>query len=331
MSRRLKQVIKTANAGIGSELELATFQDFVLESSLQSDAVRLPRGRDLNQMGCPENPGRIEFVEIYRTRWLMSSRCPMDKERISQREASEAVYGDNTPGRWAFHDTHDPLVRYLRDRRLSIALAKVLEEADLPSGATALVTCAGVGGEGTFLADRGFAVTVSDFSHNAMKLCSERDPRLRTILLDAQNVGVRDNSFDLVLVQDGLHHLRKPTEGLTEMLRVAKQAVVLIEPHAGAVANILGHEWEKEEGAVNYVFRWTKVMLTQVAYSYSLDPGLKIFALRIWDHNVVVGRVTKTLAPPRLRPALARLTYALLRPLAPFGNMMVAVIIKPGD
>jgi SAM-dependent methyltransferase len=175
-----------------------------------------------------------------------------------QREAFDAVYGVGR-SRWAFHDDPDPLVRYLRDRRLALGLERLEALTPVDRAAwTVLVVCGGVGGEATWLLDNGFAeVTVSDFSANALAVCAEREPRATTLELDAEGPAVGDSSYDLVLVQDGLHHLRRPVLGFTEMLRVARRAVVVIEPHDGLVGRLLGRTWEEHDGVRNYVFRWT--------------------------------------------------------------------------
>ena len=67
-----------------------------------------------------------------------------------------------------------------------------------------------------------------------MALCRSFDERLKTRVLNAEEMSeVEDGSYDLVLVQDGLHHLPRPTLGFTEMLRVARIAAIVIEPHSG--------------------------------------------------------------------------------------------------
>ena len=148
-------------------------------------------------------------------------------ERVdAQREAFEKVYGAGDE-HLAFHDSTDPLMRYVRDRRLSVALRRLVRSC--PAGWrdwSALVVCGGVGGEGTFLHNVGFApVTVSDVSPAAIEACGRRDPRLVGKVMDAESLDAPDGSYDLVLVQDGLHHLSRPVTGLTEMLRVARRAV----------------------------------------------------------------------------------------------------------
>ena len=250
----------------------------------------------------------------------------------AQRAAYERSYGHSAPDTWVFHDTRDPLVRFLRDRRLQRGVDHFLRVSGLSAASLdALVVCGGVGGEGSYLADRGFgAVTVSDFSDNALAICSLRDPRLQIMRLDAMQLDVPDESFDVVLVQDGLHELRQPTIGFTEMLRVARRAAIVIEPHAGLVARGLGTTWESHEGVENYVFRWSRSLVREVAHSYLLRRAARIDVLRFWDHNVTMKRVADRFGGDALGLAAARATYRVLDLGAPWlGNMMVAVVCKP--
>jgi ubiquinone/menaquinone biosynthesis C-methylase UbiE len=256
----------------------------------------------------------------------------MPDEGVTQCDAFERRYAGSDLRRWAFHDTADPVVRYLRDRRLAMAV-ELLERrvGDALYDWTVLVVCGGVGGEGSYLAKRGFKeVTVSDFSERALALCRERDSRLRTRLLDAECMGAGDGEYDLVLVQDGLHHLRQPTRGLTEMLRVSRRAAVLIEPHAGVVARLFGHTWEVEEGAVNYVFRWHPLLFEQVTRSYLLKGNYTLEMIRFWDNNSVMVGIARAVGGGKLGLVTIRLMYGVLNTLIrPLGNMFIGAVIKP--
>lgn len=250
----------------------------------------------------------------------------------AQREAFERNF-DAPPERWADLDTADPATRYTRDRRLRIAIDRLREvTGDDLSSWSALVVCGGAGGEGSYLVNRGLGrVTVSDFSPRALGHCRRRDPRLDTALLDAERLDLPDACFDLVLVQDGLHHLPRPALGLTEMLRVARRAVVVIEPHAGLVARAFGRTWERNGEAVNYVYRWDERTLVQTVRAYLLERPCAIEDLRCWDYTVLFFRIARRLGRWELASRLQKLIYRVLNvcpPLRALGNMMVAVIVK---
>lgn len=249
-----------------------------------------------------------------------------------QKTAFDTIYTCEDRDRWSFHDTDDVLIRYLRDRRIRIAIAhlkKVTNNHDLGRW-TALVICGGVGGEGTLLANLGFReTTVSDFSESALKICSARDPRLQTRVINAEKVDAPDNSFDVVLVQDGLHHLPRPVSGYTEMLRVARKAAIVIEPHTGLIANMIGTEWEQHGDCINYVFRWNKQLLTQVTRSVLLKSRYDARVIRTWDHNVVMGKVARMVGGGRFGLFVVRGCYGVLNCcFGWFGNMFIGVVVK---
>jgi ubiquinone/menaquinone biosynthesis C-methylase UbiE len=248
---------------------------------------------------------------------------------MRQHTAFENAYAD--PSRWAFHDTDDPLIRYLRDRRIRIGVEHVMRVVrSSPATWDALVVCGGVGGEGTLLANLGFAsVTVSDYSENALAVCRRRDPRLQTRPMNAEQMDLPDGAYDLVLVQDGLHHLSRPVQGFTEMLRVARRGVLVMEPHWGLVAKLLGTTWEDHGGEVNFVFRWNQMLLEQAARSYLLRQPCYIKALRLWDHASAVHRLASRLPSGSSQRALARACYGILDGLfRPLGNAMIGVVVK---
>ncbi|MDQ4069369.1 MAG: class I SAM-dependent methyltransferase [Actinomycetota bacterium] len=255
----------------------------------------------------------------------------MADAEASQRAAFGECYGSGDE-RWAFHYTSDPLTRYLRDRRLNLALDALTNAVPTDVAIeSVLVVCGGVGGEGTFFRKRGFRdVTVSDFSSEALERCKRLDPALKTSILHAERMDVPDSSYDLVVVQDGLHHLPRPALGFTEMLRVARVAVVLIEPHRGVIGKLLGHEWEVQRDAVNYVFRWNTMMLEQCTRSYLLSREARVIGTRVWDHGLAVANAVRRL-PTSWRFPAAKAIYSALRPMSPIGNMMVGVVVKSGD
>jgi ubiquinone/menaquinone biosynthesis C-methylase UbiE len=250
-----------------------------------------------------------------------------------QRERASRIHGDPTEGLWDYHYTSDPLIRYLRDRRLHRALKELAKRGRLDvANQSVLLVCGGVGGEGTFLANQGFVdVTVSDLSEKAMELCRRFDGRLKTRVLNAEEMSeVEDGSYDLVVVQDGLHHLPRPMLGFTEMLRVARTAVVVIEPHSGIVARAIGKQWEVDGDAVNYVFRWNRSMLEQTTRSYLLQEDAEVIMCRFFDHNLVVNRTVSKLPLPRRPQVLAaKAVYGMLQVAGRMGNMMVGIVLKP--
>jgi len=234
--------------------------------------------------------------------------------------------------RWSFHDTPDSLTRFLRDRRQKRALQELVRQTGVQTGSwgKVLVVCGGVGGEGTFLRKQGFQnVTVSEFDPSLLKIMGQRDPDLRGAACDAQRLAFSDASFDLVLVQDGIHHLKNPALGVTEMLRVARRAVVVIEPHEGWVARLFGTKVERDGGHENFVFRWNHRMFVQVVSSYLVGEKFQVRTMRFWDHSLAMLRLVRWLPCNRFKLAAIRAGYGLLDRLFGFlGNMFIGIAIR---
>lgn len=138
---------------------------------------------------------------------------------------------------------------------------------------------------------------------------------------------VEANSYDLVLVQDGLHHLPRPATGFTEMLRVARKAVIVIEPYLSLIGNALGTKWEVHNKEINYVYRWNRNMIEQTVKSYLLHGYDSIKVFRLWDHGSAVLKLIKKL-PKNIRIPAAKFIYSLLSVINFSGNMIVSVVTK---
>lgn len=250
-------------------------------------------------------------------------------EQVKQQQnAYEEIYSPDHIAEFDFHTTSDPLTRYLRDRRLHKALEFLRQQYGDISTWSVLLTCGGVGGEGLFFKKNGFAdVTVSDISENSLLICNQFDPTIKTIMLNGESLDVPEGSYDLVVVQDGLHHLPRPVSGFTEMLRVAKKAVVVIEPYDSTIGNLMGTEWEVQGDAINYVYRWDRNSITQAVKSYQLKSYKQIKVLRFWDHGFKVSKLAEKF-PKSMRLTVAKTVYAIFWPFSAAGNMMVAIILK---
>lgn len=72
-----------------------------------------------------------------------------------------------------------------------------------------------------------YDVTCLDFSHNILSIC----PIHERINASAINMPFRNNSFDIVFCANLLHHVKKPSFVINEMIRVSSRYLVIIEPN----------------------------------------------------------------------------------------------------
>jgi SAM-dependent methyltransferase len=107
------------------------------------------------------------------------------------------------------------------------------------AGRTLLEICAGSGMMSEKFARAGAIVTVTDFSPAAVSRARERARRYgfsaSFAVADAERPPFPDRSFDIVAVHDGLHHLENPERAIREMGRVARRAVLIMDPAKAAL------------------------------------------------------------------------------------------------
>jgi SAM-dependent methyltransferase len=228
-----------------------------------------------------------------------------------------------------------PLLKYIATWRMATAISRLLGESRgrINTSSRVLVLCAADGYEGSTLCDLGFKdVTISDLSDVALTAALERDRRLKTICLDAENVGFPDEAFDVVVTQDGLHHLQSPVRGFTEMLRVCKQAAFFLEPHDSWIGHILGKRWEVEGEAKNYVFRWNRKLVQDVASSYLVSDSFRNLSFSFWHHNPVFERIGRTLSMGQFGcNSIAATKFMLDVIFGRWGNQFCGMIILDRD
>lgn len=73
-------------------------------------------------------------------------------------------------------------------------------------------------------------VLPSDISENMLKIGKEKGVVKEYSVENAEALSFEDNSFDVVFCKEAYHHFPRPLIGVYEMIRVASEVVILIEP-----------------------------------------------------------------------------------------------------
>ena len=247
-----------------------------------------------------------------------------------QKNEFDKIYNLQNTIKFNHHITSNKLIRFLRDRRLEIAINAVKKIDDSHSfQSSILIFCGGVGGEAYYFINKGYIdVTNSDYIDN-VHIHGEQifNSSFKTLQFDAMNSGIPDSSYDYTIVQDGLHHLSCPVQGMVEMLRISKKGVIVIEPHTGIIGDLFGTDWEIVSGVYNWVFRWNKNIFSQSVKSYLLKSEYKIIVKRIFDHNLLLLKLINKL-PKSSQLLVAQLIYSMLYPFNFLGNMFIGIIVK---
>ena len=109
--------------------------------------------------------------------------------------------------------------------------------------------------------------TAIDISSSAARVTQSAFPSIKVLIADLEHLPFQDDEFDVAFVAATLHHLPRPMVGLYELLRVSREATILIEPNEGwltRLATTLGAAHEYEE-AGNYVYRLSASDVRRVA------------------------------------------------------------------
>jgi ubiquinone/menaquinone biosynthesis C-methylase UbiE/uncharacterized protein YbaR (Trm112 family) len=157
--------------------------------------------------------------------------------------------------------------------------------------------CCGHGFELEFLSQLGDSILALDISWNSLRKTRLKGRELginvEALCCDAENLPLKDNSFDLVLTHHSFHHLPVPIRGLEEMARVSRYRLALFEPAKGIMRTVvtkLGVKPETEESG-NFVYEFGR-------------EEIESFCAR---HNLVLRRFYKYLiSPPASEPAWFR-------------------------
>lgn len=218
-----------------------------------------------------------------------------------------------------------------------------LDRGVLTLDSSILAVCAGNADEALF-ADLGFTnVTLTNIdvvTGNAMHGTQNESTAWRAA--DVQALDFDDQSFDLAFVSDGLHHCRSPHRAVTEMYRVARRGVLVIESRdslAMRAAVKLGLTWHYEfnprllstrtNGGVdfgpvpNYVYRWTEREFEKLLCTYDPEHDLRF----CYYHDLALpGRMATN---PVLSTARAVFRAVMPRQGNSFGLLALRGELKP--
>ncbi|GGC01530.1 class I SAM-dependent methyltransferase [Dyadobacter sediminis] len=89
----------------------------------------------------------------------------------------------------------------------------------------------GYGFDANYFFRKGLDVTATDISGTFLPLSQSHGFFEKYSVENVEKLSFEDNSFDYIFCKEAYHHFPRPYLGVYEMLRVAREAVILIEPH----------------------------------------------------------------------------------------------------
>ena len=188
-------------------------------------------------------------------------------------------------------------------------------------------------------------------------------PGTEHIPLDAENINLPDDSFDLVFASEVLHHCNSPHRAVCEMLRVSRRYVLFLEPNDSLAMRalvrmnfsfpyelpaVIDHDYRsgglRDSHIPNYIYRWTGHEVLKTVSSCIPERIFSVHPHPYWDFSVTkedlelrkathIGSITSVLGAGNFIALLrlAQLVLNLIRPLRRQGNKFFCYIVKTQD
>ncbi len=121
-------------------------------------------------------------------------------------------------------------------------------------------------------------------------------PRKKLRVIDAEDLPLKDASYDMVYTWEVLHHVPNPQKAVDEMARVSKKYVVIFEPNRSNILQFMfGLLTKQERGTL----RSTKGYLEGLCK----NAGLEIIK------SDFCGKIPPNKTPARMMPLMSRLSF----------------------
>ena len=133
----------------------------------------------------------------------------------------------------------------------------------------------------------------------------EAAPETKHLALDAEQIDLPSDSYDLVFASEVLHHCASPHKALCEMLRVARRYVIFMEPNDSAAMNalvkmkfsfpyelaaVIDHDYQsggvRDSQIPNFLYRWSRHEVFKTVSSYLPERLFSVRAHPYWDFSV---------------------------------------------
>ena len=225
----------------------------------------------------------------------LDERMPIMPDRV------EGLYEGNIE---AINSEPVTVERYTKDRsQFDRVLRKCVEKGGIDINDTVLV----VGGrqeDAECLLRCGFhRITLSTI--DGVPDEPEAPGDLPVIAVDAEDIRLPDQSYDIVFVHEVIHHCRSPHRAMCEMLRVARHQVLMMEPNESAFMRLLvrmqlsfpfelmaviDHNYlsggVRDSQIPNFIFRWNRHDVDKLVSSFLPEYSLRVYADPYWDFNL---------------------------------------------
>jgi SAM-dependent methyltransferase len=194
----------------------------------------------------------------------------------------------NIPGNYFDkHGSRNPVIRRLMDRFHGGLLDAV---SSLPHGNLLDVGC-GEGRTTAVLAEALDADVVgAELEASAVEEAVANVPAVRFVVASVYALPFRDGAFDCVVATEVLEHLDSPGEGLIELMRVARHAVVVTVPHEPwwRMANVARGRYLRDLGNTpGHVQHWSRSGFREFLSAHADGSEVSVVGVGLWSLGVI--------------------------------------------
>jgi SAM-dependent methyltransferase len=137
------------------------------------------------------------------------------------------------------------------------------------------------------------------------RMAGSESAREQHLALDAEQIELPADSFDLVFASEVLHHCSSPHRALCEMLRVSRRYVLFLEPNDSLAMNalvrmrfsfpyelsaVIDHDYQsgglRDSHIPNFIYRWNRHEVFKTVSSYIPERIFSVRAYPYWDFRV---------------------------------------------
>lgn len=264
-----------------------------------------------------------------------------DQEHIQRELQEHDALAEGLPS-WLVNkpDEFNPTARESENFMLRLMLARrgFIEDGRGPARSVLFVG-GGSGMEAEPFARAGYDVSVSDLSPNLLR-CAERRFQERGLAAkeffpaNAQDLPLGDDSYDIGVAYEALHHAPQPVRALRELARVSSRGIIIVEPFTSPIFDTLsrlGLAHRKEySGLIPYRFKREELddILRECGFeSYRITLFLRFpddYLPRAWRDSARFSRLyLRIMGLARFFPALGNQGIVVARKLAGSGGAKI--------
>lgn len=169
-----------------------------------------------------------------------------------------------------------------------------------------------------------FGIYGMDLSHNRIMAASSRLPHCKFIESKAEEIAIKPDSFDLIVLSEVLEHIPEYKKALRELVDVAKRYIIITVPNEKEIIKIKCPKCHFEHFLDGHINIFSKKTLASLLSAY---PDVKIIKIKTFYTIFTYNRFTWKL-PKVIRMNLDRFCIALSRWISFFKPNHILVLIE---